>query len=495
LNGAPTAAERPWPLLGASCLASALAAFFWVRVVSTGAHLLHFDAKAHLVVARRVFDSLTPGVIQLGAVWPPLPHILNALPAQNDRLYQSGLFASAIGFASFVLGLVALGRAAALADSWAGVVALSVPAFNPAWLYLQATPLTESLAFGLLAGLLLYLTRWLVGGRPADLLRASVCSALACLVRYEAWPTAAISLAAASFVRPEGGPKRPRRLLILATGVGLVLPIVFFFLLSWVSTGIVFNVMGRENLTEPAGDPLRAAALIVSGLRGAFGTPLVAAGFAALVFVLARKKERQDPLCLAALAGLGPAVVVLSAYLAGHPEKARYTLLLASPIGLFLALATRGRRFLQALTLAVAALQARAVPAPLPIIVEATRDRKDVLERRPILEILRREYRGGRILASMGSLAPILFELKLPLKEIVHEGNGNFWDYAVTDPGREVGWVILARGDILDRVRRVRSRFPESFVPVLEFDSVVIYRQAAHLAPREARGGGQSGGR
>jgi hypothetical protein len=38
--------------------------------------LLYGDAVAHLHIARRVFDSITPGFRQLGSVWLPLPHIL-----------------------------------------------------------------------------------------------------------------------------------------------------------------------------------------------------------------------------------------------------------------------------------------------------------------------------------------------------------------------------------------------------------------------------------
>ena len=35
--------------------------------------LLYGDAVAHINIARRVFDSQTPGLLQLGTVWLPLP--------------------------------------------------------------------------------------------------------------------------------------------------------------------------------------------------------------------------------------------------------------------------------------------------------------------------------------------------------------------------------------------------------------------------------------
>ena len=42
------------------------------------------------MVARRIFDSLTPSWEQIGAVWLPLPHIINAIPVQVDWMYRTG---------------------------------------------------------------------------------------------------------------------------------------------------------------------------------------------------------------------------------------------------------------------------------------------------------------------------------------------------------------------------------------------------------------------
>src|SRR3954467_12587225 len=75
-----------------------------------GLTLAHYDARAHLVVARRVFDSLTPGWQQVGAVWLPLPHLLNALPVQIDWLYRTGLSAIAISILSMALACWAIAR-------------------------------------------------------------------------------------------------------------------------------------------------------------------------------------------------------------------------------------------------------------------------------------------------------------------------------------------------------------------------------------------------
>ena len=72
-----------------------------------GLTLSHYDAKGHLVVARRVIDSLTPGWQQIGAVWLPLPHLLNLLPVQVDVLYRTGASGVAISIASLALAVTA----------------------------------------------------------------------------------------------------------------------------------------------------------------------------------------------------------------------------------------------------------------------------------------------------------------------------------------------------------------------------------------------------
>ena len=468
----PAAAGLPGWALAATLAISALA---WALVMGSRAHLLHFDAKAHLLVARRVLDSLTPGWTQLGAVWLPLPHVLNVLPAQSDDLYRTGLFACVLGALFFAGGVVALGYAAVrgTGDPWAGVVAMAVPLLNPGWLYLQATPMTEPLFLGLVGALALFVVRWRVAAREADLVAAAVCSGLACLVRYEAWPIAA---AAAVVACGRDGGWRSRaawtRWAPLMLGVGLVGPVLLFGLHTWVATERAFYVIDDGNLTEERGSVTGAAILSAAGIVEAFGIPLAVVAGLALVLLVAR---RRDPLLAMAVACTGPAVVTFTAYLAGHPTKTRYALLLAPAVALALAAVTRGRRMAQLAVLALTALQLVNAPPILPVIREATRDRADVARRRTFVDTFALRYRGGRLLASMGSTAPVLFETGLPLREVVHEGNGHYWASAVVDPARFVTWILVADGDALDQVRAYRRAFPEGFVPVWSGARLTLY--------------------
>ena len=149
-------------------LAAALGIAAAVYYATLGLTLSHYDAKAHLVVSRRILDSLTPGWEQIGAVWLPLPHLLNMLPVQIDFLYRTGLFAIALSIASHALAAGSIAAIVlALTSSRAGaMLAAALYALNPNVLYLQSTPMTEPMLFGLTTLQVYLFTRWVLAGRP-----------------------------------------------------------------------------------------------------------------------------------------------------------------------------------------------------------------------------------------------------------------------------------------------------------------------------------------
>src|SRR6187402_1982997 len=135
--------------------------------------LSHYDARGHLVVARRVIDSLTPGWRQIGGVWLPLPHVLNALPAQMDWSYRTGWSGVLLSIAFLTLGLRALsGYLVRSTASWP--IAVAIPMLillNPNVLYLQSTPMTEAMLFGLSLMAVASVDRWLGREEPEQELR------------------------------------------------------------------------------------------------------------------------------------------------------------------------------------------------------------------------------------------------------------------------------------------------------------------------------------
>src|ERR1700691_4806879 len=72
--------------------------------------LLYGDAVAHINIARRVFDSKTPGLLQLGTVWLPLQHLLIMPFIVSIRMWQTGAGGSIPSMAGFVLGVLGIFR-------------------------------------------------------------------------------------------------------------------------------------------------------------------------------------------------------------------------------------------------------------------------------------------------------------------------------------------------------------------------------------------------
>jgi hypothetical protein len=118
---------------------------------SRGYLLLYGDAVAHLGIARRILDSRNPGLIQLGGVWLPLPHLLMLPFVQKVEWWQNGLagaWPSLICYIASVAGLYRLARHL-LVPRWA-IAATAFYALNPNLLYLSTTAMTEPLFLALL---------------------------------------------------------------------------------------------------------------------------------------------------------------------------------------------------------------------------------------------------------------------------------------------------------------------------------------------------------
>jgi len=135
----------------ATCASVAALAYYYRH----DAVLLYGDAVAHINIARRVFDSRRPGPGQLGTVWLPLPHVLMLPFIISKWAWQTGIggaIPSMVGYVAGVVGIFRLlwrglqgigaSRGRARLAAWLGAVAFGA---NPNLLYLQATPMGESL--------------------------------------------------------------------------------------------------------------------------------------------------------------------------------------------------------------------------------------------------------------------------------------------------------------------------------------------------------------
>ncbi len=112
--------------------------------------LLYGDAVAHLHIARRIFDSRHPGLLQLGSVWLPLPHLLLVPFVWRTDWWQSGLAGAWPSMLSYIAACVGIYRLARfwMEPLWA-VLAFLALALNPGLLYMSVTAMTEPLFLAL----------------------------------------------------------------------------------------------------------------------------------------------------------------------------------------------------------------------------------------------------------------------------------------------------------------------------------------------------------
>ncbi len=144
----PATREETFPI----ALAAVLLSFIALLVCfSRGYLLLYGDAVAHLGIARRILDSHNPGLVQLGGVWLPLPHLLMLPFVQKIEWWQNGLagaWPSLICYIASVAGFYRLARHL-LVPRWA-IASTAFYALNPNLLYLATTAMTEPLFLALL---------------------------------------------------------------------------------------------------------------------------------------------------------------------------------------------------------------------------------------------------------------------------------------------------------------------------------------------------------
>lgn len=190
-------------------LACAFSAACFLHYWRSGELLLYGDAVAHMNIARRVIDSRTPGLLQLGTVWLPLPHLLMLPFVWSTWMWQTGVGGAIPSMLAFVAGVVGIFRLVlkglsflsgfreeARVGAW---FAALVYLLNPNLHYLLVTAMTETIYLALfvwatvfVAEFAQHLDRGEDGAARRSLLYCGILLSLLMMTRYDGWFTAAV---------------------------------------------------------------------------------------------------------------------------------------------------------------------------------------------------------------------------------------------------------------------------------------------------------------
>jgi hypothetical protein len=270
-----TAGIRRWDgeTVLVAALAAAVSVVAFLHYFRRGDILLYGDAVAHINIARRVFDSRTPGLLQLGTVWLPLPHLLMLPFLLSDWAWRTGLGGSIPSMIAYVLGAVGIFRlvrgalsfysapeTAARLTAWAAAVIFFA---NPNLIYLQATAMTEPLYLAWFIWAIVYFAEYAKQSGMADevvqsapsssLTKCGFCLLAASLTRYDGWFLAATIGAAVLAMNPNpsrdrNGMRRSVRRFALLAAAGPVF---------W----LAYNALIYRNPLEFANGPYSASAI------------------------------------------------------------------------------------------------------------------------------------------------------------------------------------------------------------------------------------------
>ena len=459
------------------------------------------DARAHMNMARLVVDNLKPGLAQIGSVWLPLDHLLKLTLVWNDFLWQSGLAGSVWSMLSYVatVYVVYLFIKHALKSKVTALLGTLLFATNLNVLYMQSTPMTELL-------LLLFFTtasysfyKWTENKKTINLILPSFWVFLATLTRYDGWFLLAMMLGAlfvitfkeflknksVSFGKRTGKfiTTLEGRLILFGVlgGLGIVAWVIWNLLIFndplYFAYG-PYSAHAQQAKIEAAGSLISKHDVLLSlkiywlAMVDNIGfVPMILASIG-LAFYAYSKRVKDH--AIAAYTLLSPFAFHVISLILGFsilvvPElgvkitqeasaswfNVRYGLMMLPAVAFFASYLVRKSLLLKFVLLAVIVLQFHSFYASNNIITltdgvigTSSLNVKDVRD----YLIKNAKDREGLILTSIAFNNALAFSTGIKLDRFIHEGTGDYWTNALTDPRREAKWIVMANGDVGDQV-------------------------------------------
>lgn len=472
----------------ATIVTATLASFVsWYYFYSHHDTLLIGDSRSHLDIARRVFDSITPGLGQLGGVWLPLPHLIMLPLIWNDTLWRDGLAGSFTSMASYIGAAMYLylGARRLTKDGPASYVGALVLILNPNMLYLSSTPLTEPILICTMMAACYYFLAWAQEDQLRYLTLAAAATFFATLARYDGW---ALYLACLAAIIAIGWRKRQSfgkiqgNVLLFATLGGLGIALWFLWCALIFKDPLYFQRgpyssqtqqkvfidshqdLTYHNLWRSIHDYFILAAQSV-------GPVLLISAIAALVILLLRNK--LGPESWVALVYCVPfAFYVVSLYggqgilytfgarLTGQSElllfNTRYGTTIVAPVGLLIAtLVMRWPMGKLVLICLILGQTLALVHGGIITLQEGKYGSSCVPP--PIDVYLAQYYHGGDVLKDTHVINGDFSAAGISLKHVIFDGSGALWQNSLADPARYAEWVVVAPGDQVSQAIDVTS--------------------------------------
>ena len=483
--------------------------------------LLYADARSHLTIARRLIDGRNPGLVQLGTVWLPLPHVLLSPFVASSWLWHTGyaaipldigcLVIEALAVFSLVMTVSGSRRAA-----WIGVVLLVT---NPSLLYLHTTALTEPVLYASMLGTAAMLARWAKRSKPYSggemALFCGLPAAAMILSRYDGWAFAAAA-AVVVFVVARGRWQDWRYALRITTCFVTLplLAVTWWLWFNWINFGdpLAFQrgeysaqaqqlVLAHAGLLPDKGNLVGSLATFSSSIVDGCGWLLVAAAGLGMVVWLLSGRSRRFGLVPWLLLIVPFGFYVVSLYTGqialrltnGHGQSMfnlRYGVELLPGLCVFAALGvafllrwTPGWKAVPILIVAVGLVLVQGAAwwpnwRSVPVVAEGLQQRADGLGQYQAGEWLHDHARHGTILID-DSVNPLLPVINANLDRVIAPFSGPLWQKTLRKPSR-AEWLYVDTENPDDSVAHALRKDPailHHFVLRFEAGKARVYQR------------------
>jgi dolichyl-phosphate-mannose-protein mannosyltransferase len=465
------------------------------------------DSKGHMNIARRVFDSPTPGLVQLGGYWLPLMHVLMLPTVWNDFFWHTGLSGSIVSMGSYIVSsyVIYLLIVNITKSKKAGLLGFFLFALNPNLIFMQTTPMTEVLFILTVILATFFFQRWTIKRAIPDIVLTGLFLMLASVTRYEGWALVAMAsfFIIIEWILNKQSKKNESAFFLMSS-------IAWFGIVMWILWGTIIlhdpldflrNDLSAINQTKDFttvtghNDLPKALLTNILAIKHVAGAVVAGSLIIGLIVYLARRNKKVFSIsnsCLLLL--IAPFLFdAVSVFLGNVPVEVpelhgnyfniRYALFSLPAISVFLALLST-RKLVQIAIFAIVMTNYLYLLYPNYHNLASFKDAGASASGRPeedlnVVKNFRKLYTGGYILASTGANDGFMFDAKIPLKNYISEGSYRYWDLSMEDPSKYATWVLMSSSNERDAVNKYVNKtiLDNKFTIVYRYNTYQIYKK------------------
>lgn len=500
----------------------------------TGKLLSDYDAIARLNIARKVIDSLTPGIGQLGGIWLPFPQLLMIPFVKSDFLWRSGIAGSIVSMIAFIISSVMIYKTIVLMtkNKWCAGIAWLVYVTNINLLLLQSMGMSESFFLMGMVLALYFLTRWTIQKDLESILFASASISLITLTRYEGYAiflSSFITIVISTYIFFKSSERKKVEgiiiMFITLASFGIVLWTLYSLLIYkdpiyWldVYTGkksLVNSVTAYQAHTSSTGSLVtnKARGVLPSFIQYFWATTLMLgipvmflSIFGNIILVIDFIKRFIQKREYAFLLPLFVTSVVLILFLVfgyyrgiippiGTPpftfstiltkssnfvsnSNIRYGIIFLPIAAVVIGYFSAKKRIIAGIVFICIIVQVIAYFYT-PLFLSFQLQKTWNYSVPTYTQWFRAHYTGGLILLSANKYEPFMLQSNLPYKTFIYEGSQKYWTDSLKEPSKYASWVIMdpsVNGDFLAKYLKNPHDLQNNFKVVYQKGTFKIYK-------------------